>query len=282
LLAGALVWSAAFAADAPLQFGADPAAASWQFAASQTDCRLSQEVPDFGEVSFDQAAGEALRFNALPWRSAFGDVAVDVSSVAPPWHPAYPRTRALGTLAAQRRHELIVGAELSEAMLQALYQGEEAVLSTPQFRIALSAVGFRQHLDGYARCVAGLLPTAFAELQRSVVQFAPGSAVLDEVALARLEMIGRYVGADGGIAAVFVDGHTDSAGNADANLQLSEQRARAVAAFLEGNGCRAESVVVRFHGARYPITSNATQEGRAQNRRTTIRLERDGGGLASR
>jgi len=67
-------------------------------------------------------------------------------------------------------------------------------------------------------------------------------------------------------------GHTDSLGSALLNERLSWGRARAVASYLMGRGIAPERLRVRGAGATEPIASNATPEGRAQNRRVEIRL----------
>ena len=55
-----LVWCAA-AAESPLQFGVAPADAAWQFEGSRTACRLSHEIPNFGEARFIQQADSYAR-----------------------------------------------------------------------------------------------------------------------------------------------------------------------------------------------------------------------------
>lgn len=67
-------------------------------------------------------------------------------------------------------------------------------------------------------------------------------------------------------------GHTDSTGSAALNERLSWGRARAVMSYLVGRGIASERLRVRGAGATEPIASNATPEGRAQNRRVEIRL----------
>ncbi|EKF41062.1 OmpA family protein [Nitratireductor indicus] len=71
---------------------------------------------------------------------------------------------------------------------------------------------------------------------------------------------------------VDVFGHTDSTGNDNYNLQLSQRRAGAVANYLTGQGVNGQRFAVIGEGETQPIASNATPEGRAQNRRVEIRL----------
>ncbi|HQN18247.1 MAG TPA: OmpA family protein [Syntrophobacteraceae bacterium] len=69
---------------------------------------------------------------------------------------------------------------------------------------------------------------------------------------------------------VTVEGHTDSAGSESYNMQLSEQRARAVGEALVGRGVNAARVTTVGLGESRPIASNATEGGKQLNRRVTI------------
>lgn len=71
---------------------------------------------------------------------------------------------------------------------------------------------------------------------------------------------------------VDVDGHTDSTGSAGYNLALSERRARSVANYLAGRGVDPRRMSAVGYGMDRPIASNATEQGRAQNRRVEIAI----------
>ena len=69
---------------------------------------------------------------------------------------------------------------------------------------------------------------------------------------------------------VNVVGHTDNVGSASYNQDLSERRARAVAAILMNNGVDSSRLRTLGAGESRPIASNLSAEGRAQNRRVEI------------
>ena len=69
-----------------------------------------------------------------------------------------------------------------------------------------------------------------------------------------------------------VVGHTDNIGSDAYNLQLSKQRADAVAAYLQAQGVQSVRIQTLGAGKAYPIADNGTEAGRAQNRRVEIRL----------
>jgi len=68
-------------------------------------------------------------------------------------------------------------------------------------------------------------------------------------------------------------GHTDSVGSDAYNLKLGEKRARAVADYLTSQGVSPSRIDVRSEGESHPVASNATAEGRAENRRVEIIAE---------
>lgn len=71
---------------------------------------------------------------------------------------------------------------------------------------------------------------------------------------------------------VDVYGHTDSTGSDQYNLELSNRRAMSVANYVSGRGVDPRRVYVTGYGESQPIASNATESGRAQNRRVEIQI----------
>lgn len=71
---------------------------------------------------------------------------------------------------------------------------------------------------------------------------------------------------------VDVYGFTDSTGSDQHNMDLSQRRAMSVANYLSAQGVDSRRFSVTGFGKTRPIASNATAEGRAQNRRVEIQL----------
>lgn len=69
---------------------------------------------------------------------------------------------------------------------------------------------------------------------------------------------------------VEVAGHTCSIGTEEYNLGLSQRRAEAVRNYLVSKGVSADRLTARGYGESRPVASNATREGRAQNRRVEL------------
>lgn len=69
-----------------------------------------------------------------------------------------------------------------------------------------------------------------------------------------------------------LQGHTDSVGNDAYNLRLSEQRAQSVREFLIAAGVNPQQLSAKGYGETQPTASNATADGRAENRRVDMQV----------
>ena len=73
---------------------------------------------------------------------------------------------------------------------------------------------------------------------------------------------------------ITLEGHTDWVSTETYNYDLSLRRAQTVRRYLESNGISRSRMVVRGFGEKRPIATNATDEGRASNRRVDIRINK--------
>lgn len=69
-----------------------------------------------------------------------------------------------------------------------------------------------------------------------------------------------------------IEGHTDNIGKAPDNLKLSSNRAKAVVNYLGSKGIAAARLIAKGFGASRSIADNKTEEGRAMNRRTELKV----------
>jgi outer membrane protein OmpA-like peptidoglycan-associated protein len=69
-----------------------------------------------------------------------------------------------------------------------------------------------------------------------------------------------------------IGGHTDNIGTAADNLKLSENRAKSVVAYLSAKGLDVKRLTAKGFGATQPVSVNTTEEGRALNRRTELKV----------
>jgi len=103
----------------------------------------------------------------------------------------------------------------------------------------------------------------------SDVSFATNSAALNPSLRPVLDQFAQ--GLDGTVH-VRIIGHTDSTGNDAINDPLSLDRARTVSNYLSDRGVPASRLEIAGRGSREPVASNASDAGRAQNRRVEIFL----------
>ena len=105
------------------------------------------------------------------------------------------------------------------------------------------------------------------------VLFASNESDLLPAALARLGQVADVLLASSD-RTLSVEGHTDSQGSDSANLGLSQRRADAVRGYLLQRGYDADLVQAHGLGEGQPVADNGSAEGRANNRRVEIIIER--------
>ena len=69
-----------------------------------------------------------------------------------------------------------------------------------------------------------------------------------------------------------ITGHTDNVGRAEDNILLSDNRAKAVVTYLTTKGINPARLSYKGFGSTQPLDSNTTEEGRAKNRRTELKV----------
>lgn len=109
-------------------------------------------------------------------------------------------------------------------------------------------------------------------LGNRIVEFESGSATLTPMGLGILDDMADVLRRIGD-KPVIITGHTDNVGNPDANLVLSNERAKAVKEYLIGRSIEASRISVTGKGDADPIASNDNEEGRTRNRRIEFTLD---------
>jgi len=104
------------------------------------------------------------------------------------------------------------------------------------------------------------------------VEFATGKSTIAKKSLGLLDQVAAVLAAHPELGHVEVQGHTDSAGNAEKNRALSQARANAVVAYLVKKQVDPARLVGKGYGPDVPIADNATARGRDQNRRVEFKV----------
>lgn len=109
------------------------------------------------------------------------------------------------------------------------------------------------------------------------IVFESGKAVLKPESEAGINQLKQYLDETPRVTKLRIEGHTDNVGSPEANELLSGQRALAIKAALIAKGIAKERLLAVGFGQSKPIADNATEEGKAKNRRTEFRIAELGG-----
>lgn len=110
-----------------------------------------------------------------------------------------------------------------------------------------------------------------SKLRLNNIFFDFGSAKLKSESRPELNRLVNIMRRNRGLK-ISIEGHTDSVGSKSKNLQLSKQRARAVADYLQEHNISENRFKPKGFGYAKPVATNKTEEGRQKNRRVEIRI----------
>jgi len=101
--------------------------------------------------------------------------------------------------------------------------------------------------------------------------FETGKATLQPESFAVLDELVAYMNRKDD-EKIEIQGHTDNVGSAKSNMVLSDARANTVRDYLITKGIDPTRVTAKGYGSTVPVASNKTAEGKAQNRRTEVKI----------
>ena len=129
------------------------------------------------------------------------------------------------------------------------------------------AVAEIEGIDFAASAIDACQAAFDAVLQNNKVYFESGKDVITRESGVTLDKIMAVSGRCDVDLLFELGGHTDSVGNRAQNIALSQDRAKAVVAYMTQSGMDASRLSAVGYGPDQPAASNDTPEGRAQNRR---------------
>lgn len=264
-----------------LEFGSSVENTEWSVHGSVFECVFEQTIPGYGRASFYHEAGERPRFQLEALRNLMAYSPARVSILPAPWQPS-ARAEDLGVVRIQNDDPTLkLDSNRTNQFIHALLEGKWPAISHNTYydqnryvKVHVSAVSFKDYYPQYQQCILQLLPVNFSQVSRSKVNFAVGAERISAADVKELDKIIFYMKHDPRVHTVYLDGHADNTGRRYDNRQISKNRVQDVERYFIQNGIDPEMITTRFHGDRYPISSNNTAKGRADNRRVTIRLER--------
>lgn len=104
------------------------------------------------------------------------------------------------------------------------------------------------------------------------IVFETGKAIIRPESEPTLQELKTFMDQNTNYTRIRIEGHTDNVGKPEDNLKLSQDRALAVVQWLSDHGVAKDRCLAVGFGDAQPIASNATDDGKAQNRRTEFHI----------
>lgn len=260
------------------EFGATLENAQWQLDPSPLECRLWQQVPQYGEVVFHKESGGELQFYMDSERPAVFNGEAEIKVIAPPWRTGI-RDKSIATVKLRKgSRPLLLQEKWANWFIDELFEGMNPAIvlsgwhDNKKIRVDISPVNFQEAYRGYLSCVAGLFPSNYNQLRNSTLNFRSDRWRLKGKLLSRLDLLVRYIELDPEIDHIYIDGHADSEGRRGHNWELSRLRARTVQRYMEEHGVDPSMITMRYHGETRPMVKNSNRSNKAKNRRVYIQL----------
>jgi len=185
-----------------------------------------------------------------------------------------------------RREAELATSEAERARAAAAADAERAAIAIRQTEQAQSAAEEETAKAARAKAEAEELMKELSELkaqqtERGIVLtmgdvlFATGKADLSPNANKSAEKLADFLKKHPK-RDVLIEGHTDSVGEDDYNLVLSRKRADSVKYKLMADGVEADRITTVGYGKKFPLASNDTKAGKAQNRRVEVIILNEG------
>jgi outer membrane protein OmpA-like peptidoglycan-associated protein len=156
----------------------------------------------------------------------------------------------------------------------------KAQLSTTSEQLTTERKARAEAEDRYHEAMRKLAEAAALNVKeetRGTVIILPGSVLFESAkstltgaAQQKLTLVAGTLAPQAEEHNIVVEGHTDSRGSRDFNMQLAQSRAQAVMNYLVSRGVAAESITAVGIGPDRPIADNNTRDGRQENRRVEI------------
>lgn len=255
--------------------------AKWETEASPLACALHHDVTDYGHVSFHRQNGEQIKLTITTQDHPAAHNTVDLLITNTPWQSEDISQKLLTLPVSYGQRQFVIEGNPARKALSALQMGQFVQLqyatqgNTQPVSIILSNVQFVPAMREFQTCSDQMHPDSFTDLHYFNVYFESEKAILDNKASGQMQRLADYLKIDDSIKRIIIESHTDSFGRRELNTELSTNRAEVVKNFLIEQA-EVDEGIIETHSYRdtKPVADNKTPAGRAQNRRTEIRLIR--------
>lgn len=228
------------------QYQAPITHSQWQFAGNKVVCSITHTIPQYGVAVFEQKSGERVNFT-LQAKSYVPPIQTAMlSSVAPVWMHDAPSLKLATVKAAA--HQVVVGSDVSERMLQELSNGR-----FPQFsykdkqggatvNVVVSSVNFLDVMALFEACRQNLLPFSRKDVHQQLSLFNNLSTTITHKNRKLLSKAVTYVKEAGPTERIDLISGTDGFSVKDGR-RVYNKRVQTLRAFLIEEGIPSEQVI---------------------------------------
>ncbi|MFO0552459.1 MAG: OmpA family protein [Polyangiaceae bacterium] len=139
--------------------------------------------------------------------------------------------------------------------------------------ISINAEAKRKPKPPEIKVTKAILTATKIEIKEKV-QFQLNSSVILPESFELLNEVSQIIKDHPEITKVYIEGHASSDGDDNANLVLSDARAKSVMSYLVTQGVEPTRLTAKGYGETKPIADNNTEEGRQANRRVEFNVEK--------
>jgi len=255
--------------------------AKWSSSGNRLECRLSQNIPGYGEASFKHRALQAMEFRVatydMPRKSSHALI-----YVSPPVWKRFANRKLLGRVPFSiQKDSIVVPEDWAYRMAFELREGMEAVWSHADVGdgedlvvAKVMPLRFESAWRDFKECSQNLINYGLNDVKFSSFYFGKGSLRLNAKEKKQLDRLAEYVSLDPDYEYIQISSHTDSRGVRRINLSVSKKRANMVKKYLVEKGVNPKRFVIIAQGEKKPRYNNRTKSGRAKNRRVEVSLVR--------
>ncbi|ODN42499.1 flagellar protein MotY [Piscirickettsia litoralis] len=264
---------------APVNYQAPLDSVKWEFSEELGFCRLTHDIPNYGQAVFEMRTGRLQSFVLDTQIGPSRKEPVTLTTGSPGWRAPEPLLLNDQTKMSQGYEPFRFGTMTARRMLNSLAQGYAPIFSYASWlgngqkvTVKISPVNFSKAYTKYLTCGKKILPFTFVDIEHTVIYFGVNDRRILKDQRYKLERIKEYFKVmKPKIRRIVIKGYADYAGNYLYNKYLSIDRAKALRKFIvEDMKFDTKKLVVRAYGVGQAVANNSTRSGRALNRRATI------------
>lgn len=261
-------------------YSADIHDANWRSSGDRLECRLSQDIPGYGQALFKHRALQSMEFRVSvrdnPRKSSQA-----LLYVAPPNWKRFSNRKVLGRVAVSTTDDgtIVVPEDWAYRVAYEMREGMETVWTHSDWAdgqdlivAKIRPLRFNSAWDDFKECTANLIDYGYEDVRFSSFFFSKNSMNLSRAEKAKLDKLAEYVSIDRDFQYIKISSHTDSRGLRKINKAVAAKRANLVKNYLVKQGVSPKRFVILAKGEVKPKYNNRTASGRAKNRRVEISL----------